>query len=104
MYPFLILSSLSVGFYLFLLVALHRDAKRHRPHITVTHPTQDGGKAVIRLARSNGVVHPVFVTEARLHPVIRVQWKPAARTSPANQSKPAIVAASANSVGQVKFG
>ncbi len=27
MYPFLILSSLSVGFYLFLLVALHRDGR-----------------------------------------------------------------------------
>ena len=30
MYPFLILSSLSVGFYLVLLVALHHDARRHR--------------------------------------------------------------------------
>jgi hypothetical protein len=29
MYPFLILSSLSVGFYLVLLVALHRDSRRH---------------------------------------------------------------------------
>lgn len=30
MYPFLILSSLSVGFYLVLLVALHRNSRRHR--------------------------------------------------------------------------
>ena len=104
MYPFLILSSLSVGFYLFLLVALHRDAKRHHRHITGTHPTQDGGRAVFRLARSNGVARPVFVSEARLHPVTRVQWKPAARTSSANQSKPVIAAAPANSVSQVKFG
>ena len=36
MNPFLILSSLSVGFYLVILVALHRDTRRHRQSAVLT--------------------------------------------------------------------
>ena len=104
MFPFLILSSLSVGFYLFLLVALHRDAKRHRRHITVTHPTQDGGEVVSRLTHSKGAVRPDLVSDARLHPVTRIQWKPSARAAQVNPNQQVVVVAPVNSASQVKCG
>ena len=44
MYPFLILSSLSVGFYLVLLVALHRDSQASPPaHHGDTSDSVTGG-------------------------------------------------------------
>lgn len=107
MYPFLILSSLSVGFYLILLVALHRDAKRHRKHATVTHPTPSGRRAGIRLARTKvrvaaGGRNPDLSGDVLWNPVTKMQWKPADRPVEAIQSKPVIAASSANSVWQVK--
>ena len=103
MYAFVILSSLSVGFYLFLLVMLFRDAKRHRRRYTVTHPTP-GGSAALRLARSSSTVGAGFVDEVQLHPVTRIQWKPAQRTFHSDQSKPVVMAEPVNAVRQVKCG
>lgn len=109
MYPFLILSSLSVGFYLFLLVALHRDAKRHSRRVAVTHPTPFGGHTAIRLARSKGralASKPGSDWSGDVHwqPVATVHLKPAARIVQVHQSRPVIAAVSVTSVSQVKCG
>jgi hypothetical protein len=106
MYAFLILSSLSVGFYLFLLVALHRDGRRRRKSSVTALPTEFGGRRGIRLARSNNRVSigEPFTAEVQWRPVTRIQWKPPASTTQVNQSKPAFTATSANSPSQMKCG
>jgi len=105
MYPFVILSSLSVGFYLVMLVALHRDAKRHRRHVTVTPPTPFGRRAGIRLARTKvrvaaGGRNPDLSGVVLWHPVTKMQWKPADRPAEGMQSKPVIAVSSVKSVGK----
>ena len=52
MYPFLILSSLSVGFYLVLLVALHRDTRRHRRMAVGTRSKISHNTKTIHVLRS----------------------------------------------------
>ena len=52
MYPFLILSSLSVGFYLVILVALHRDTSRRRRTVVVTRPYNSFNSPTIHVLRS----------------------------------------------------
>lgn len=106
---FLVLSSLTVGFYLFVLVALHRDAKCHRKHITVTHTTPLGGRTGIRLARtkarvSAGVRSPDLSGDVVWHPVTKMQWKTVDRTVQITKSQPVIAATSVNSVSQTKCG
>ncbi len=96
MYPFVILSSLSVGFYLVMLVALHRDSKRHRRRITVVHPAGFTGHSGIRLARTNGQVLASALDldmsgDIRWRPVTRVQWEPSERTIQINRTKPVVV-------------
>ena len=104
MYPFLILSSLSVGLYLVMLVALHRDAKRHGKRVTVTHPTPFGGRTRIRLARTKvrtaGGRTPDSSGDVIWHPVTKIQWKPADRPVEATQRKPVIAASSASPFGR----
>jgi hypothetical protein len=104
MYPFVILSSLSVGFYLVMLVALHRDAKRHRRHVTVTHPTSFGGRIRIRLARTKvhtaGGRTPDSSGDVIWRPVTKIQWKPADRPVEAMQRKSVIAASSASPFGR----
>src|SRR5450755_2292026 len=99
MYPFLILSSLSVGFYLFLLVALHRDGRRRRKSSATVLPMEFGGRPGIRFARSNNRVSvgEPFTGEVQWRPVTRIQWKASAGTIQVNQSESAITARSTNS-------
>lgn len=106
MYAFLILSSLSVAFYLFLLVALYRDGRRHRKSGVTVLPREFAGRPGIRLARSNNRVSigDPFTGEVQWRPVSRVQWKPSAGTGQVTQSKSAFTATSANSASQTKCG
>ena len=52
MYPFLILSSLSVGFYLVLLVALQRDSRRYRRTVVGTLPNRSFNTRTIHVLSS----------------------------------------------------
>ncbi len=52
MYPFLILSSLSVGFNLFLLVGLHRETRRHRRTVGLTGSKNSRDAGTIHLMQT----------------------------------------------------
>jgi hypothetical protein len=96
MYPFLILCSLSVGFYLFLLVALYRDGRRRRGPVVLAHASDFGDSQVIHLLRSSKVsgsdLNANLPGEASWHPVVRFEWQPDRTSKEDNQGKPAFAA------------
>ena len=78
MYPLLILSTLSVGFYLFLLLALHRDARKRRKPVVVEF--SDGTpirRPESRIERIGSRWHTNSLSDTTWHPVARIEWEPA---------------------------
>ena len=76
MYPLLVLSTLSVGFYLFLLLALHRDARRRRKSVVVEFG--DGTPISLPDSRTEQIgsrSHKTVFGAVSWDPVTRIQWK-----------------------------
>ena len=55
MYPFLILSSLSIGFYLVVLVALHHDTRQHRQTVAGARSTSFQARTLDMLSSTIGL-------------------------------------------------
>jgi len=105
MYPLLVLSTLSVGFYLFLLLALHRDARRRRRSVVVEF--SDGTPIRLpksRIERIGSRWHKNSLSEVDWHPVATIEWEPAQPENRSNNRKRVMAAAPVKSVTQLKCG
>ena len=101
MYPLMVLSTLSVGFYLFLLLALHRDAQRRRKSVVV----ESGDGTPIRLQKSpverfGSRWHRNSLIEVDWHPVARIEWEPAQPEHRSKGRQRVMAAAPVNTAGQ----